>query len=367
MGDSQAKQIGDQFTGRIGDMLDQGPPGFYNRSMYTGAGNTTRRAWRLGTDFNQDLIAGGGLTGGQRDAMGDLGQVDNGYAGLGRGNGLSNGQDAAMRGVRGVGDQYGRLASGNGLSNGQDRAVRNMRGLGGEYADLGEAYDPNSEAYQTLRQGITDDTLGSVNSMFGGSGRLGSGLNYTAASKGLGNALAGLDYSNMQNDINNQYRSLDSRQGVYGNVFNMGQQGIDNRFNALAGQRGAFNDQFGMGQQGVDNRFNALAGRRGVANDRFGMGQQGINNNWNAIGGIGQIGAAGDADRQARRLGEMDLWNRQNFGDIDWLTRLNGAMGGGAADGANEPSWWQSLLGGAIGIGGRALGGGAFGNFGPGN
>jgi hypothetical protein len=356
MGDSQSRQVGNQFMGRIGDILDDGPGRAYNRPLYRSPSGATRDAWRLGQNFNEDLIGDGGFNSQQRRAMGDLGGIETGYERLGQGNGLSNAQDRAMSGIGQVGNQYGRLASGNGLSNAQDRAMSGMSGLGGQYADLGNAYDPNSEAYRTLRQGISDDTLTSVAALGASSGRSGATSFNDGAARGLGNALAGLDYSNMQNNVNNQYRSLDSQQGVFGNVFNMGQQGIDNRFNALAGQRGAYGDQFGMGQQGIDNRFNALAGRRGIANDRFGMGQQGINNSWNAIGGIGQIGAARDADRLARRLADFDLHNRRQNNEIDWLGRINGAMGGGAGDGANEAPWWQQLLGFGVGLGGRAIG-----------
>jgi hypothetical protein len=314
MGDSQSKQIGDQFMGRIGDVLDDGPGRAFKKSLYTGPSGATRDAWRLGQNFNEDLIGDGGFNSQQRGAMKQIGGVASGYGQLGRGNGLSGDQSGAMRG---------------------------MRGLGGQYADLGDAYDPNSEAYQTLRQGISDDTLTNVAALGASSGRSGATSFNEGAAKGLGNALAGLDYQNMGRNIDNQYRSLDSQQGVFGNVF-------------------------GMGQQGIDNRFNALAGQRGIANDQFGMGQQGINNSWNAIGGIGQIGAARDADRLAQRLADFDLYNRRQNHEIDWLGRINGAMGGGAGDGAKEAPWWQQLLGGAIGIGGRALGGGAT-TFGPGN
>jgi hypothetical protein len=309
--DSQSRQVGDQFMGRIGGILDDGPGRAYNRPLYRSPSGATRDAWRLGQNFNEDLIGDGGLNSQQRSAMRSLG---------------------------GIGQGYGQLASGNGLSRDQSGAMRGMQGLGAQYADLGDAYDPNSEAYKTLRQGISDDTLTSVAALGASSGRSGATSFNDGAARGLGNALAGLDYGNMQNNINNQYRSLDSQQGVFGNVF-------------------------GMGQQGIDNRFNALAGQRGIANDQFGMGQQGINNSWNAIGGIGQIGAARDADRLAQRLADFDLHNRRQNNEIDWLGRINGAMGGGAGDGANEAPWWQQLLGFGVGIGGRAL----TGNFGPGN
>jgi hypothetical protein len=263
MGDSQAKQIGNKFTGRIGDILDDGPPNPYRRSLYTGPSGSTRNAWQAGEGFGNSIIGNRGLSTTQRNAL------------------------------------------------------QRTNDVAGQYGDLGDAYDPNSAAYKTLRKGIADDTLRDINSQFAASGRFGGGSYMSSAGEGLGQALAGLDYGNMQNDINNQYRALDSRRATLGDVFGMGQRGMDNQ--------------------------------------------------WDAIGRVGQIGASRDADRQAKRLGAFDQWNRNNFGDIDWLGRINGAMGGGAAEGANEAPWWQQLLGGAIGIGGRALGGGAFGNFGPGS
>lgn len=51
----------------------------------------------------------------------------------------------------------------------------------------------NDPLYAQQRQNLTDDTLTGVNSIFTGSGRFGSGSHVGTASRGLANALGGLD------------------------------------------------------------------------------------------------------------------------------------------------------------------------------
>lgn len=51
----------------------------------------------------------------------------------------------------------------------------------------------NDPLYAQQRQNLTDDTLSGVNSIFTGSGRFGSGSHVNTASRGLANALGGLD------------------------------------------------------------------------------------------------------------------------------------------------------------------------------
>src|SRR5690348_16387482 len=123
--DSQSKQFGDSFLGKLDSQLKQPAPVF-NQSLFAGAGQGTKNAWTAGTN----------------------------------------------------------LATHN-------------------------PYDPNSDAYKTLRQGIIDDTMSSIGSQFTNSGRFGGGSYVDAASQGLGQALAGLDYGNMQNNVENQFRSQD--------------------------------------------------------------------------------------------------------------------------------------------------------------
>lgn len=62
----------------------------------------------------------------------------------------------------------------------------------------------NDPGYAALRSRIADDTMSDVNSMFTTSGRFGSGSHVGAASEGLANALAGLDYNQYNNSLNRQ-------------------------------------------------------------------------------------------------------------------------------------------------------------------
>lgn len=433
MGDSEKKKFGDEFLGRLGGELNK-PASVYGQSLFTGAGDATRNAWRQGTGFSNSLMEHGGLSGMQINAgrqFGDLyngygaaddgvnaelgrvglgyegagnesnrafGDVYKGYGALGDHNGLTGTQSRVQGELGDVAQGFGGLADNNGLTLGQSRALRGVTGLGSQYGDLGEAYDPDSEAYQTLRQGITDDTLASVNSMYGASGRGGSNLNYSSAAKGLGNALAGLDYGNMQNNINNKYRSLDSQRGIYGDTFGMGQTGVGNQMAGLTGRAGVLNSIFGNAQTGVGNQFGALAGQAGAANSRFvndtnalagragvqnsifgnnmaalggqagisdrlaGLGQQGILNRQGALDALTRIGAAQDANRQGARLGDADLFDRRHNAELDRLGRLGGVFGGnGPVDATSEAPWWQQLAGYVAGNAGKAIGAGIFG------
>lgn len=249
MGDSQTKQFGNQYVDKLQGQLNMKAPVF-NKSLFIPAGQTTQNAWWQGNKSADQLIAGGGLTGGQQGAM------------------------------------------------------AGTKALGGQYGDLGEAYDPNSAAYKTLRQGVIDDTLTNVGSGFTASGRFGGGSYIDSASKGVGSAVAGLDYNNMQTDINNQYRSLDSQKGIYDTLFGQGQQGLMNKNDAL-GQKLA-------------------------------------------------IGAGQDANRTGQRLGEYDWWNRKNNAELDRLLKIGSGFGGGAVDAANQAPWWQQILGYAAGAFGNS-------------
>jgi hypothetical protein len=305
--DSQSKQFGDTFITKLGGQLDKKAPVF-NKSLFVGAGQGTRNAWDAGTDFANGLNGSAGFGTGQRGAMDSLGGVFSGYGQLGDNNGLTGGQSDAMAG---------------------------NAALGGQYGALGQAYDPNSSAYKTLRGNIADDTLTGVGSLFASNGRYGSDIMGESAAEGLGNALAGLDYGNMQNNINNQYRSLDSQRGIFGDTFSMGQQGVGNQFNALGGQAGVAGQQFGMGQQALGNQMGAL--------DR-----------------LTGIGGAQDANRQGQRLGNADLFDRRHNAELDRLLKI-GAGFGDPVGAANQPNWWQSGLGALLGFGGSALSGGLFG------
>lgn len=71
----------------------------------------------------------------------------------------------------------------------------------------GNDYGTNDPGYAALRSQVANDTLTGINSAFNNSGLFGSDSNMRAAGEGLGNALAGLDYSNFQNDQQRQLQA----------------------------------------------------------------------------------------------------------------------------------------------------------------
>jgi hypothetical protein len=307
MGDSESKQFGDQYLGKLGNQLDKKAPVF-GQSLFAGAGDATRNAWNQGTDFATRVNNSSGYN----PAMGDARNVF--------GSGVA---------------EYGKMQGNGGLSQAGSDAMYGVGRLGEGYAGLYDAYDPNSAAYKTLRQGVVDDTLSNLGSQFTASGRFGGGSYIGTASQGLGDALAGLDYNNMSKNIDNQYRSLDS-------------------------QRGTLGDMFGMAQTGTQNQFNALGGQQAAGSSLFNAGQTALANQQGAIDSLGQIGAAQDANAQGALLGQADLFDRTKNAGLDRLIKI-GAAFGDPVGAANEAPWWQQLLGGAIGLGGSAISGGAFG------
>jgi hypothetical protein len=295
-----------KLVGKTGDLLlkglmdtYKGGVDVYNKPLYTDPSAATRGAWTAGTNFGNSVV---------------------------NANGYGPGQQAAQNSLGGVFSGFGGVADNNGLTGAQANAMSGNAGLGAKYAGLGTAYDPNSAAYKTLRQGIVDDTLSNLGSQFTASGRFGGGSYVDTASQGLGDALAGLDYTNMQNNINNQYRSLDAQRGIFGDTFNMGQTGVGN---TLAG----------------------LSGQAGVAGQQFGMGQQALTNEQNAVGLLGQIGSAQDANNLASRMADYDLFTRKHDADWEALARASSILGGtaGAAGSTttNNIPWYMALLGGA--------------------
>lgn len=300
--DPMVKQTLDQLLGGVQSIWKQGVP-TYNHSLYSPAGPTTQNAWAQGAGNARSLLQGGGLDTMQR-------QADSALSGIGR--------------------DYGNLGDHNGLTTAQQGAMSGANALGGQYAGLAGAYGQDTPGYANLRSNAANDALSSINGVFNNSGRFGGGSNAKAAGEGVTNALSGLDYANYQNNVNNQYRSLDSQQGVYGNVFN-------------------------MGQQGVGNQFNALAGRTGIQDQLFNNGQTAIGNQNNALATLGGVGAAQDANRQGILTGNANLFNAQHGNRLALLQQLLGGFSGAAPAGGSQTTspgvpWWQQIAG--LGIAG---------------
>lgn len=97
-------------------------------------------------------------------------------------------------------------------------AVNGALGSFGNIA-AGNAYGTDDPGYAALRAKVANDTLTGVNSSFNNSGLFGSDSNQRAAGEGLGNALAGLDYSNFQNDQQRQAQAA----GLLPGLFSAGQ------------------------------------------------------------------------------------------------------------------------------------------------
>jgi hypothetical protein len=347
----------------------------YGKPLYTPPSDTTRYAWRQGGQFAADLKNSGGFGAGQQGAMDSLGGVFSGYGSAANGangqlsdvsRGYDGAADAANGQLRDVSRGYGQLGDNNGLTNSQGYAMSGTASLGNQYQDLGSAYEQNAPGYQQLRNKLRDDTATGIYNDFNNSGMFGSDQNLKSAGEGIGNALAGLDYGNYQNNVNNQYRSLDSQRGIFGDVFGMGQAGVGNQFGALAGQAGTANSQFTnragalAGQAGAANsqfanRAGALAGQGATAGAQFGMGQTALGNQQGAIGLLGQIGASKDADSLAGRLADADLFDKTKNANWNTLGRASSLLGiNQSASGSttsNSVPWWAAALGGAATVG----------------
>lgn len=102
-------------------------------------------------------------------------------------------------------------AAGNPL---YSNAVNGAIGSFGNVA-AGNAFGTNDPGYAALRAHVGDTTLTDINKAFNGSGLFGSDSNMRAAGEGLGNAYAGLDYQNYQNDIQRQQQAAGLLPGLF--------------------------------------------------------------------------------------------------------------------------------------------------------
>lgn len=165
----------------------------------------------------------------------------------------------------------------------------------------GKMFGQNDPGYAALRQKTIDDTLTNIGEQFGNSGRLGGGSYLQAAGEGVGNAVAGLDYANYQNDVARQQQAAAALPGLF------------------------------QAQQLPASIY-------------------------------GSVGAAQDADQAAQRQGAYDLYTRQQNAPIDWLSRLTSAAAGNAASTGTTTTntqttpgtpWWQTGL--SLGLGAASL------------
>ncbi|UYQ70965.1 FUSC family protein [Pelagibacterium flavum] len=149
---------------------------------------------------------------------------------------------------------------------------------------MGEA----APGFAAMRSRLQDDVLSGVGSQFTSSGRFGGGSHINTATDRLTDSLGALDYQNYQNDIARQERAL----------------------GAIEGQR----------QQGVVNSMGAAAALPGMYQASLAPAQ--------TILGVGQ---AQDADAQAKRLADYELFQRTSDPAYQHLAKYQGLLGAQAS------------------------------------
>lgn len=335
--------LSNTILGDIKAIYGQGPLGL---STYAGLGNTTNQglaaltgaANGAGTmfqgamDYAGNLVANQGLTGGQRGALADNGQLGNLYGQLADNNGQTAGQGRNMWQTNNLYDAYGNLADNNGQTAGQSGTIQGMQGinsnLGRIAANLGgtsaaqtgytSLYNSGGQPSLTEQQ-LLDTAMGKnlggqdpyfqanlartlgnvssgINAGLGASGRNGSNLQ----SQALGSALGATSDQAYSNEYNN---ALARQSQALGAIEGTRQQDYTNRFNslgaadqarlaqtqarlgALGQQQSGLSSVYGMQQTGVGNQMGALAGQGNAANNAFNMAQTGIGNQFNAYAG----------------------------------------------------------------------------------
>lgn len=178
-----------------------------------------------------------------------------------------------------------------------------ISGATSQMADIaaGNRFGMNDPGYATMRQGALNDAMTGVGSSFLTDGRFGSSVMGDAAGEAATQTLAGLDYANFQNDQQRQMAAIGALPGLY---------------------------QAGLAPAGVQ----------------------------------ASVGAAQDANALGLRQGENDLFRRQNDAGWSTLGQASSILAGTAGSSPQQTSvsspstpWWQTLAGGAIGLGSMFL------------
>lgn len=302
---------------------DANPQGYYfNKSLYAGTGATTdnalsrllsasnnneyRSAVQGGLNYDNNLIASGGF---------------------------GSGMDGDLSTTRGVGSQYGTMAAQAANPSLSESQLMDVA--------LGKRFGEEDPGYSRLRSNLINDVTTNDLTAFNNSGMFGSDSNRKSLAKGLGDSLAGLDYANHQNDIARQERALASIEGTR-------QQGFNNRMGALGAQLGAAQSAFGMGQQGVNNAMAAQSALPGMYDALLQPGKTALT-----------VGQMYDADAQAARQADADLYMRKKGAPTDYLAKLSSILAGNAGTGGTnsttttpiqQPNPLQLLLGGGLGL-----------------
>jgi hypothetical protein len=350
----------DQLLGQLQGQISAGPPtdigpGYNTQMGWNGAlnaANNPQFAAGIGQaqNYANNLIANGGLTGGQRNDMNAMRGLQGQFAQLGQNGGLSGDMRGAMSQMSGLGESWRRL----GAQNMQPGIMeRNLMGVA--RGDMLRGGNPYFE--ENLGNALNDAGAG-VNAAIGSSGRFGSGAHVGQLGQTLGQLSTSARSQQYETERDRQMQAL---QGIGGEQ----QMRTGNQMAALTGRGNVASNVFGMGQQGRDNQMAAFAGQGNAASQAFGMGQQG---NANVTRGGNDLQSLFQASLLPSQIQgavgrEQDAFrDRRNNNSSDWLARLSSIFGGTAPFGGTtqtqtEPGtpWWQTLLGGALGIGGAFL------------
>lgn len=139
-----------------------------------------------------------------------------------------------------------------------------VQGAIGDFGQIasGQRFGTNDPGYATLRQNVANDATTAANSVFTNAGRFGANSHARAIGEGVGNALAGLDYSNFANDQQRQFTAAGMLPGLYSAAQMPAQQQLG---------LGEYLDQ--NGDPGY-NRFKELASIFAGTSQAPGMGEQ---------------------------------------------------------------------------------------------
>ena len=233
------------------------------------------------------------------------------------------------------------------------------QGLGSSYGQL----TPQADYLSGIREGITSDVMGSVQSQFGGMGRTGTSPQaQQAVARGVTQAYAPIASQLASQERGREQQALESQ---FGRQFGGGQSDLQRQQAALESQ---FGRQYGASQADIARQqagMESAFGRQlGAAGQLPGL-QQGIDMRRQQA--IGQLGGVGSAYENLAQRQLQDQIQRFQFGQQAPMNRLQQYAGlistiaGGYPTAINTaPGQQPSALGGAFGgaVAGSAIPGG---------
>lgn len=239
-----------QLGGDIERLYEQGPGDVYDKSLYTGLGDTTQ----------------GAMTG-----MLDAAQQNQGY------------MDNSMQYAQGLLDTGPSLTEQSLL----DVAQGNRMGT-------------SAPGYAAMRGQLQDDVLSGVGSQFANMGRFGGGSHVETTTDQLTQSLGALDYQNYQNDLARQERALAAIEGQR-------QQGVSNAMGAAAALPGMY--EASLAPQQTQMRVGAMqdADRMAQRQADYELFQRTANPEYRHIAQyLGLLGQQGQNPQPEKKPGVLD-------------------------------------------------------------